>query len=1006
MNLLIRVSALLITLVLVENRIYLYNTHDGLDIEAYDCALAQSLLYCRRPRESIDLLRDNDTHSCEQNDGQLHRFSALRSKNITVSAVLRQWKSSLERVEQFSRYLKNAREVDGYLCECLHPASFGKNCEYRLPVGERLEETLDWQLTMRENNPQEVQIYGDVVCYQTLKCDSGVLCLDWREICDGIQHCMSGKDEENCDLLEMNRCDQDEYRCMNGMCIPDQFFLDGELDCLDWSDEMPFKKSEECPGERVSRECDDHLCSPNEWSCGDGQCIPDRLAFQKWTNLLSCQSRRDEYFMCETHGRVLLWTMPNGRCYGSGRYEASLVANRSEEERCEYLLKCTLAQGGEKNCPCQRDPRCAEQLWRSCRLSLIQYPRKAIIAPYMSFLYDRTRKWQNRLPSFIQINGTVRCRHSLITVTKLIPFDIDMNPRQMLEEHFCRPSWSNNSSLKNVPTRSTCYRANESIDVCNEWNPCLSITRIRDGWKNCLNGSDEVQQTGMESEKSCAGVRRHRFRCSIEEPRCLSVTRLGSKVVECQNRFDELWFGDGRELSSMNCHDQTKDECWLLREYVDQSWRSMNNSEMSSAHGISFRTYCDTFWDLHSREDENLLECRRQWICPEDQWQCQTGQCIEKSWRHDGEWDCADASDAHDLLKTLTYRALEAAALHDFRNRSYSIPLTCDQSQPFLCLSAKAIRQGFSCFNLSQIGDGHIDCAGGMDERNTLRRCSQSSTLGYHFHCSSTNTCIHYLLHCFKEQYRCPNRSDDEHRCDRQQRPSRCSRPGDFTCFNGQCVRGGWCNLVFDCSFGEDEYMCFYYSSILETLIPYRELKRLLQRAKKYTVRLSLYPSDAEVTEPNVGEILLPPPPPTSIAWNVSSVSPYWCNRGLGLLLRNHSIVCFCPPQYYGEKCEYHADRLSVVLRLNLSHSTSSSGESDAMIPLKLVVLFLFNNQTLNIDQFHLHPLSEMDRMKKMITHFPHPHSSSFRPQNDSSIVIPIPFGLNCIKHELIDNHH
>ena len=50
-------------------------------------------------------------------------------------------------------------------------------------------------------------MYADVVCYRTRECDSGVFCLDWRDICDGIQLCHEGKDEENCDLLEMNRCD-------------------------------------------------------------------------------------------------------------------------------------------------------------------------------------------------------------------------------------------------------------------------------------------------------------------------------------------------------------------------------------------------------------------------------------------------------------------------------------------------------------------------------------------------------------------------------------------------------------------------------------------------------------------------------------------------------------------------------------------------------------------------------------------------------------------------------
>ena len=71
------VTLLLFTFISVENRIYLDNTNDGLDIESYDCFLLESLLYCRRPTESIHLTRDKDIQSCGENGGQLHRFSQL-----------------------------------------------------------------------------------------------------------------------------------------------------------------------------------------------------------------------------------------------------------------------------------------------------------------------------------------------------------------------------------------------------------------------------------------------------------------------------------------------------------------------------------------------------------------------------------------------------------------------------------------------------------------------------------------------------------------------------------------------------------------------------------------------------------------------------------------------------------------------------------------------------------------------------------------------------------------
>jgi hypothetical protein len=53
-------------------------------------------------------------------------------------------------------------------------------------------------------------------------------------------------------------------------------------------------------------------------------------------------------------------------------------------------------------------------------------------------------------------------------------------------------------------------------------------------------------------------------------------------------------------------------------------------------------------------------------------------------------------------------------------------------------------------------------------------------------------------------------------------------------------------------------------------------------------------------------------------------------------------IICFCPPRYYGEKCEFHSDR---------------------RILLQLLVLFLFKDEVLMIDHFHLYPPVESDSL-------------------------------------------
>ena len=485
------VVTFLIIFVVMESKIYLYNTNDGLAIEYYDCVFVSPFFYCRRPREPTNLIRENDTLSCQRNGGQVHRFSELHSKNINISTVLHQWKSSIERVEQYSRYLNSFSESDGHLCQCIRQLSFGKNCEYRLPMGDTFQQTLDWQLTMRMNAPWEVQMHGDIVCYESLLCDSGLLCLDWREICDGVQQCMSGVDERHCGTLTMNICHNDEYRCTNGMCIPEQYFLDGEFDCLDRSDELQYKKDDNCTNEAVSITCDDRICPPHQWSCGDGQCIDDRLAFQKPTRSSTCQSRRDLYFLCETHHTHIMWTMANGRCYGPDRkYNGSLVENRTIEEQCEYLLRCALSEGGERGCSCWNEPSCAHILEEACPLSSIQYPRGAIAAPYLFFFYNLTRDWTRYFPDFILINGTLQCRDSPITRTRWLSVDMDLSERELTNCEFCSQTFN------------------------------LSLS------------------------EPCDVNRSHRFRCFSEQETCLGVAALGDWSDDCSNQFDELWLGN------------------------------------------------------------------------------------------------------------------------------------------------------------------------------------------------------------------------------------------------------------------------------------------------------------------------------------------------------------------------------------------------------------------------------------------------------------------------------
>jgi hypothetical protein len=229
------VTATILFISSIQGFVYLYNTEDGTNVEAFDCVYHKEAQlsyivtpFCRREGRSIEINRQNQTCALSS---EMHRFSDLRLRNISAREIL-DWSSSIEVADQYAAFLNdNIHHIDGIMCECKIPSTFGKFCEYEMYGYSTIKENLEAQFNYKgeQKNQYKDQLYGHTLCYTTLECDSGLLCLDYRDICDGRQQCQDGWDEENCDKLEFNECDDDEYRCLNGMCIPEQYFLDGKL---------------------------------------------------------------------------------------------------------------------------------------------------------------------------------------------------------------------------------------------------------------------------------------------------------------------------------------------------------------------------------------------------------------------------------------------------------------------------------------------------------------------------------------------------------------------------------------------------------------------------------------------------------------------------------------------------------------------------------------------------------------------------------------------------------
>lgn len=188
----------------------IYNTENSESIQYYDCIYytsneimdlehgAESILvkqsihnvkYCRQMMETNSLLRLslNSKAHCFHG-GLLISFSDLKRQNISTDDVVK-FSSSLEQADKYSRYLSENQidnDQDGYICNCVHPGTFGKFCEYEFHYeSSSFEEAIAKQFSFVENDVGASQFHNNRPCYKTIICDYGLLCLDWRNICDG-----------------------------------------------------------------------------------------------------------------------------------------------------------------------------------------------------------------------------------------------------------------------------------------------------------------------------------------------------------------------------------------------------------------------------------------------------------------------------------------------------------------------------------------------------------------------------------------------------------------------------------------------------------------------------------------------------------------------------------------------------------------------------------------------------------------------------------------------------
>ena len=990
---------------LFDCSIFVYNSGDRLGVQHYDCIDHQSTPYCRRPAQPILLQRDEESHRCYHH-GSNHSFRSLRSNSVTVHTVLQYWRSTIDKADQYAHYLRqsvDSKEGNEELCECLNPQSFGKNCEYRLPLGHTFSDVVDAKFSVTSG---KLMYLGEIVCYSTLKCDFGLLCLDWRDICDGVQQCMFGLDEENCDKLEFNECEEDEYRCMNGMCIPDEYFLDGEYDCMDMSDEKgPFDDTK-CPYQSASMDCDDRLCPPNRWSCGDGQCFEERRFASSWhMSFTDCFNRRDQFFWCEAVVGDDLWTQENGRCS-----DTLPSTTRGTSNYCYHVILCAQSWSTRKNCPCSEETSSCINLYQKlCPSGQLRYPDGGFPAPY-SVQYLTVRDDPLVVLSQHVLNGTIKCRGYLTPFTYKAPYNFSNKSLLHLESFACGLA-SGRSDVSHQGYHPYCHndsrtfnnRSYQWIDVCSKPSDCFSVYRIGDGLTNCVGGEDEKQLSALVS-KLCSGVHRHRFQCSKGQATCLSVSALADVVRHCASSNHELSRVIQIGVSRVQCNSQLKADCSFFRRLIEASWNdSLHNSTMleeMQVNQIPFRSYCDTFQDLASNQDENVTLCQSLWTCGSDEWQCHNGQCIDYGWVLDGRWDCFDGSDEETIFAVgfneshSNYKWLTDPSLIERFNRTYG-----DTLLHTLCSAAIAL--GCSATAMSDTSN------------HSSTGCVPEYHLDYVFtYCIRTFVAIQHPFECSSSNWSAVSEFSYRKRCLMGESPAdgspvygnplSLSPNVDATCWDGTITEWSRCYAWENCPNGEDDFLCGQESLVLTA---FRSERQHRFREKKKKVKLPLFPLPTGIRK-DFNQSTTLSASVISLSSNLSALLNF-CNRGVPIWTQHRFHVCFCPPQYHGEHCQFHSDRITLLTHVNYTHSRYTISTDPSIVHKFLVLLVRSDNQVIFKEEFHVRPATEIPnyRKKAIYLHYSrspdHVKNKQERYFNRSNIIQEHPFSIRIEAYEL-----
>jgi len=623
-------------------------------------------------------------------------FDELKQKNISVQQLFH-WSASIDLIENYQIYLNNISLtfVNQTFYNCSLPR-FGPECQYEL-----VYYPFNYHELTLYNLIQELSLLNErytqmSTCYVHLQCDYGTtsICLDWTDICNGQINCLNdGIDEKDCWKLEVNQCNDDEFRCTNGICIPNIFYYDKthSFNCLDGSDYFHNGTSpiSDCMiSYYAGFRCPDKICGT-----------------QYFTD--SCERDRNKLMYDTQH--------------------LQLVSSNTTSDHCWLAVICFIDKPKSTDSICQRfcqHNSCLDIIQSNCS-DLIFYPNFPVLFGNIYLAYKKidASYWNNMSSGFVHmcyqttdydsffmnIEKTSFGSTICVPIQQIIPIksctsyylsrqsfhDCILTVLKRLLKQYHRP-YKYNSEICN---RSQVYQ-------CMNSSKCISIYRLFDQNNDCPYMDDENLNIIRSTNTNIINIlNKTHYKCP-EKDKYVLYRSLYPLEYQCNDGFLNSEQEQRLSISSVQNNIVFERICDGYSELLpisigDQNYTDETECQYWPCNNVYTR--CDREWNCPTIEDEIGCSTSMNFNCSSPKLLCvskKTSQvnCLSSNKINDGHIDCLGATD--ELL--CTSKLPRPVVINNKDEYEY---FHCMNNNSHLCLSSE------------QLCDGNNQCQDGDDEQ-------------------------------------------------------------------------------------------------------------------------------------------------------------------------------------------------------------------------------------------------------------------------------------------------